>query len=152
MLGPEGESAMLTDLRILVVDDDPSVLDVLDAYLTRKGFRVRCAGGGLEGLAALDEGPYDLVLSDIQMAGCDGYALLRAARERAPGCAIILMTAYDDRYPLSAALEAGADGYLSKPFSLAKFSLIFERAFWSALSRQDWWLAHDDGRREGTHA
>jgi len=152
VLGPEGGAVMLTDLRVLVVDDDPSILEVLETYLTGKGFEVRCASGGLEGLAALADGPYDLVLSDIQMAGCNGFELLRAAREAAPGSAIILVTAYEEDYPLSAALEAGADGYLSKPFSLSKFSLIFERAFWSALSRQDWWLAHDDGRREGVRA
>ena len=151
MLGSEGGKAMLADLRVLVVDDDPSILEVLEEYLVGKGFEVTCAAGGPEGLAALEQDPFDLVISDIQMAGCNGFELLHAARVRYPGCAIILMTAYDERYPLSAALQAGADGYLSKPFNLSKFSLIFERAFWSALSRQDWWEAHDDGRVEELH-
>ena len=71
--------------------------------------------------------------------------MFRQTRAKYPKIAIVLMTGYTESYPLSEALRAGADGYISKPFSLRKFSLIFEQAYWNALSRDDWWIAHEDG-------
>ena len=76
------------------------------------------------------------------MAGMDGFELLKAVRKLSADLGFILMTAYEEKYPLTEALEAGADGYISKPFSLSKFSLIFEEEYWNALSRQDWWEKH----------
>lgn len=72
----------------------------------------------------------------------NGFELLKAMRKRVPDVGFILMTAYEDEHPLSEALEAGAYGYISKPFSLSKFSLIFEEEYWTAPSRQDWWDEH----------
>ncbi len=139
---------MIKHLRILVVDDDPDILEVLRTFLKERGYAVTAAEGGPEGIEALKLGPYDLIISDIAMAGVNGFQLLKTARERFPNSGIVLMTAYDERYPLAEALRAGADGYISKPFTLKRFSLIFERAYWKALSREDWWDAHDDGRPE----
>ena len=76
------------------------------------------------------------------MAGLNGFELLRSTRDRYSDIGFVLMTAYEKQYPMSQALEAGADGYISKPFTLKKLSLIFEQAYWHALSRQDWWDAH----------
>ena len=50
-----------------------------------------------------------------------------------------MMTAYEGKYPMANALLAGADGFLSKPFSLRTFSMIFERSYWKAVSRPEWW-------------
>jgi len=136
---------MIKHLRVLVVDDDPDIVEVLKTFLVSRGYTVETANGGPEGLKTLDSGPFDLIITDIAMAGINGFQLLKTARERFPQSGIVLMTAYDERYPLSQALSAGADGYISKPFTLKKFSLIFERAYWKALSREDWWDAHDDG-------
>lgn len=133
---------MLKSLRVLVVDDDAAIVDVLTAFLSSKGFKVTGCGSATSGLEALKEEDYDLVLSDIMMAGMDGFEFLRLVRERHPEIGIILMTAYDETYPMSEALRAGADGYITKPFNLQKFSLIFEQAYWSALSRLDWWESH----------
>ena len=80
------------------------------------------------------------------MAEMDGFELIRLVRINHPNIAIILMTAYENEFPLSEALKAGADGYVTKPFSLRKFSLIFEQAYWSALSREDWWNKHAVGQ------
>lgn len=136
---------MIRHLKILVVDDDPAILDVLGAFLEQRGYTVVTRDGGPQGLDALDTDRFDLIISDISMAGVNGFQLLKAARRKHPASGIVLITAYDDRYPLAEALRAGADGYISKPFTLKKFSLIFERAYWNALSRNDWWAAHDDG-------
>ena len=134
---------MIEHLRILVVDDDPSMIEVLSAFLENKGYAVDTGENGFEALELLDQHEYDLVISDIDMAGMNGFELLKETRSRFPDIGIVLMTAYEEKYPLSEALGAGADGYISKPFNLRKFSLVFERAYWSALSRrQDWWDDH----------
>lgn len=136
---------MIRNLNILIVDDDPAVTEVLQAYFDAKGYKVTTCSSGWEALERLDGDDFDLVLSDIEMAEGNGFEVVSEARARHPRTGIILMTAYDDKYPLSEALRAGADGYITKPFSLKKLSLIFERAYWSALSRLDWWEQHDDG-------
>ena len=133
---------MLDGLRVLVVDDDEQVLDVLGAYLDSKGFHTTTCTTAREGLLALRDSEFGLVISDIRMAGMDGFEFLRRVRANYPSIGIILMTAYENEFPLSQALKAGADGYISKPFRLPKFSLIFEQAYWHAISREDWWEAH----------
>ncbi len=138
---------MIKHLRVLVVDDDPTVLDLLSAFLDAKGYSVCTCPNGQQALEAIEQDEYDLVISDIEMAGVNGFELLRQTRLHYPRIGIVLMTGYEEAHPLSAALRAGADGYISKPFTLRKFSLIFEQAYWNALSRDDWWDEHDDGRR-----
>lgn len=136
---------MIKHLRVLVVDDDPTVVDLLSVFLESKGYTVHTSSNGQEALEVIELEEFDLIISDIEMAGVNGFELLRQTRENYPRIGIILMTGYDETHPLSAALRAGADGYISKPFSLRKFSLIFEQAYWNALSRDDWWDEHDDG-------
>ncbi|NUM55858.1 MAG: response regulator [Candidatus Hydrogenedentes bacterium] len=135
---------MIKHLKVLVVDDDPGVLDLLKAFLDTRGYTVETCRNGREALAVLETESFDLVISDIEMAEMNGYELLRQTREKYPKIGIVLMTGYTESHPLSEALRAGADGYISKPFSLRKFSLIFEQAYWNALSREDWWAAHED--------
>lgn len=139
---------MIKHLNILVVDDDPGVTDLLGAFLETRGYSVRTCRSAREAFALLDEESFDLVISDIEMAEINGYELLRHTRAKYPKIGIVLMTGYAESHPLSEALRAGADGYISKPFSLRKFSLIFEQAYWHALSREDWWQAHDDEAAE----
>lgn len=131
--------ATLTDLSILVVDDDEAILEVLELFLAEKGYEVVARPSARDGLAELRHRTFDLVLSDVRMAEMDGFEFLRIVRSRHADIGIILMTGHSDEYPMSKALGAGADGYLTKPFSLGKLSLLFEEAYWSAISRQDWW-------------
>ncbi len=141
---------MISHLKVLILDDDPSIVEVLGAHLNSKGYTTETRTNAREALDALRDEDFDLVIADIHMTGVNGFEFLKIARANYPRIGIVLMTAYQDRYPFSEALRAGADGYISKPFSLEKFSLIFERAYWNALSRQDWWDAHDDGSVEDT--
>jgi len=135
-------TAMLKHLRVLVVDDDAEILEMLAEFLRSRDHDVVTRPNGREGLIALRDDEFDLVISDIKMVGLNGFEFLKAARASYPDIGMVLMTAYEDEYPLSEALRAGADGYISKPFTLSKFSLIFERAYWKAISRQDWWEHH----------
>jgi adenylate cyclase len=102
--------------RILVVDDQPPNVRLLEAILSPRGYDVRTASSGEEALAALEADEMDLVLLDIVMPGMDGYQVCREIRER-PGTAylpVVMVTASGDEQKIKA-LEAGADDFLTKP-------------------------------------
>jgi adenylate cyclase len=106
------------DARILVVDDQPANIRLLEAILSPRGYDVRAASSGQEALAAVDEGDIDLVLLDIVMPGMDGYQVCRKIRER-PATAylpVVMVTASGDEQKIEA-LEAGADDFLAKPIN-----------------------------------
>jgi CheY-like chemotaxis protein len=132
---------MLKDLRVLVVDDDSAILDTLGDYIRSLGYPVTGRRNAQEALDALRDSNFSLLITDAQMEGMDGLELARRVRANYPGIAILVMTGHENEYPMSEALRAGADGYISKPFSLRKFAVIFERSYWEALSRLDWWQA-----------
>jgi CheY-like chemotaxis protein len=140
---------MIKHLRILVVDDDPGVLAVLKNHLLSKGYSVEAKPDAHAALDVLRQLPFDLVISDVRMAGMNGFEFIKIVRVNFPAIGIVIMTAYEDDYPLAEALRAGADGYITKPFSLSKFSLIFERAYWHALQREDWWEKHKGEPEKG---
>ena len=83
---------MKTNLRILVIDDEEEVLELLDTYLGSKGFEIETCKSAQEGLDALRDASFDLVLSDIKMADMSGLEFLKAARATYPTMGIILMT------------------------------------------------------------
>jgi two-component system response regulator HydG len=101
--------------RILVVDDEPVVLDFLSDVLTREGFQVSLATQAQEALELLGAEPHDLVLCDIRMPGMDGFELLRSVVRRHPGTDVILMTGHASVDGAIDALTLGAADYLIKP-------------------------------------
>jgi two-component system OmpR family response regulator len=103
--------------RILVVDDEPRIVDVVRAYLEREGHVVQVAHDGDAALAAARATPPDLIVLDVMLPGRTGFDVLRALRaESDPGPAVILLTARDDVIDRVAGLELGADDYVTKPF------------------------------------
>jgi DNA-binding response OmpR family regulator len=105
---------------ILVVDDEPIVVEVVQRYLAREGFRVVTAANGDEALArALDRAlPPSLIVLDVMLPGIDGVALCRRLRtERGATMPIILLTARGEEGERIRGLESGADDYVVKPFS-----------------------------------
>ncbi|MDX1619514.1 MAG: response regulator transcription factor [Nitriliruptorales bacterium] len=102
--------------RILYAEDDPSVAAMVDFRLTDEGHDVTLAGDGDEARRLLEQHTYDVVLLDIMMPGVDGFALCRelAGREDPPG--ILIISARDRDEDVRTGMEAGADGYLIKPF------------------------------------
>ena len=130
---------MPRSLNVLIVEDDPCVLESLAGHLTALGHRVTPCRDAVKALAALRQQSFQLLVTDAEMEGMNGLELIRQVRKSHPDLGIILMTAYEGKYPMADALLAGADGFLSKPFSLRTFSMIFERSYWEAVSRPDWW-------------
>ena len=105
--------------RILVVDDEETIREIVSSMLGGAHFQTRQAASGLEALKILESGEeFDLVLSDLMMAEMDGIALLERAKERYPDMPIVMVTAVHDIQVALQALRNGAYDYLLKPFEL----------------------------------
>ena len=100
---------------ILLVDDDPSILELVRLYLLREGYAVRCAARGDEALALFDEKQPDLVLLDVMLPVLDGWQVLKLMRKQAK-VPVILLTARDETFDKILGLDLGADDYVTKPF------------------------------------
>jgi DNA-binding response OmpR family regulator len=102
--------------RVLVVDDDPTVADVVVRYLEREGFAVEACADGEVGLRRALEEPPTLLVLDLMLPGLDGFEVCRRLRLAAP-VPVIMLTARGDEEDRVMGLELGADDYLAKPFS-----------------------------------
>ena len=102
--------------RVLVVDDEPMVRDVLARYLERGGFEVEAVGDGERALGAFESRQPDLVLLDLMLPRVDGFEVFRRMRTRA-NVPVIMITARGQTTDRIVGLETGADDYVSKPFS-----------------------------------
>ena len=110
---------MTAEARVLVVDDEPMVREVLSRYLERDGFEVESAADGELALQAFEARRPDLVLLDLMLPRVDGFEVFRRIRARASS-PVIMITARGDVTDRIVGLETGADDYVSKPFSPAE--------------------------------
>jgi DNA-binding response OmpR family regulator len=117
--------------RVLVVEDDRTVAEVVTRYLEREGFAVESVGDGQEALARADAQLPDLVVLDIMLPGLDGLEVCRRLRSRAP-IPVVMLTARGSEEDKVLGLELGADDYVSKPFSprelTARVKAVLRRA------------------------
>jgi DNA-binding response OmpR family regulator len=113
---------MVTPARILVVDDDRTVADVVSRYMERAGYVVESCADGPGALAAAQASTPDLVVLDLMLPGMDGMEVCRRLREIAP-IPVIMLTALGDETDRIAGLEIGADDYVTKPFSPRELTL-----------------------------
>lgn len=116
--------------RILVIDDDKSILGFLRRGLSYEGYQVDTAQDGESGLSAARGGPFDLIILDIMLPGIDGIEVCRRVR-RTESTPILMLTAKDDVADRVAGLDCGADDYLVKPFAfeelLARIRALLRR-------------------------
>jgi DNA-binding response OmpR family regulator len=139
--------------HVLVVDDDPTVSDVVRRYLEQDGCRVRLAADGLAALAAVDADRPDLVVLDLMMPGLDGLEVCRRLRHRLPDLPVVMLTALGEEADRVVGLEVGADDYVTKPFSPRELVLrvrsVLRRSTPAAESAvlRDGDLTADTGRR-----
>ena len=107
-------------MNILIVDDDPGLLDQLSTALTRNQYGVDTAEDGEAALDKIFEVPYDLILLDIMLPRKDGLSVLKDIREAGMDMPVLMLTARNDVKDKVAGLDYGADDYLAKPFSMAE--------------------------------
>ena len=115
--GPGMGSVAAVSHRVLVVDDDPTVSDVVRRYLEQAGCQVRLVGDGLAALAAVDAEMPDIVILDLMMPGIDGLEVCRRLRSRKEDLPVVMLTALGEESDRVVGLELGADDYVTKPFS-----------------------------------
>lgn len=108
---------MIFMAKILIVDDEPRIRDLIRAHLEHEGFGCLEASDGGMALATLTAGDVDLVILDIMMPFVDGMTCLRQMRARKINTPVIMLTARGEEYDKLAGLEGGADDYVVKPFS-----------------------------------
>ncbi len=115
--------------RILVVEDERAIQLALSGLLRRQGYEVEVAGSGDDALAALVDGAFDLVLTDLALGrGPDGMDVLRGAKERRPECAVVMITAHGSEAIAVEAMKAGAEDYVPKPFDNDEIRMVVQRA------------------------
>ena len=121
----------MSQKKILVVDDDLRLRDLLTRYLGEQGFAVKGAENGAVMDKLLLRESYDLIVLDLMMPGEDGLSICRRLRAAEPGQAIIMLTAKGDEIDRIVGLEMGADDYLPKPFNprelLARIQAVLRR-------------------------
>jgi DNA-binding response OmpR family regulator len=120
-----------TMTRVLIIDDDPSLLDVLALAFEDAGYDVSTAEDGHRGIAAIRKQRPDVVICDVNMPGLDGFTLCRRLREERDDTPIVMLTSRDHEVDEAIGLELGADDYITKPFStrvlLARASAVLRR-------------------------
>jgi len=112
---------------VLIIDDEPLMRLSMEDALRAVGCEVRAAATGSEGLAMLEKGGYDIVVTDLRLPGMDGLTLLQAAKQRSPRTEVVVITAHGSVETAVGAMKAGAYDYITKPFSMDELLLIVER-------------------------
>jgi DNA-binding response OmpR family regulator len=127
-------------VRILLIDDDARLAELLVGYFEPQGVGLVHAAGGQAGLAQLANGGFDAVLLDVMMPGLDGLAVLRKIRDAGHRVPVIMLTARGDEADRVVGLELGADDYVAKPFSprelLARLRAVLRRADPAAVAEK----------------
>ena len=125
--------------RVLLIDDDTRLPELLASYLGQNGVSLTAAPDGVRGLQVLEQGAFDAVLLDVMMPGMDGLEVCRRIRAKS-NVPVIMLTARGDETDRVVGLELGADDYVSKPFSprelLARLKAVLRRSRPEVLSEE----------------
>ncbi|HHT06639.1 MAG TPA: response regulator transcription factor [Hydrogenispora sp.] len=131
--------------KILIVEDEPAISRVLQAYLSKAGYQVEAAFDGEEALRQFTSAQPDLVLLDVMLPGTDGWSILQYIRRRS-SCPVIMLTALGETKQKLAGLNLGADDYITKPFNAEE---VVARVN-AVLRRPPQLLEHDGSRQYGS--
>lgn len=131
---------MTSDL-ILLVDDEPNIVELAQLYLEREGFRIISASDGKAALAAVEQHRPDLIVLDLMLPEMDGLEVCRTLRGKKDAVSILMLTARDEDIDKILGLELGADDYLTKPFNprelVARVKAVLRRSRSSGDLQQD---------------
>ncbi len=134
--------------RILIVDDERSMRDMLEIFLSREGYSVHCSSSASDALEVLEQkGAFDLTISDINMPGLSGFDFLRQAHSEYPDMPFLMITAYGSADSAVEAMKLGAEDYITKPFRIeeikARINAAVERRRLSEENVELHKLLHD---------
>jgi len=118
----------MPDIRVLVVDDEQSMRDLLAIMLRQAGYDVTMADGGEAAIERLKAESFDLILTDLRMRKVDGLTVLKAAKEHAPRTVVLVVTAYASTETAVEAMKLGAYDYITKPFKLDELKVTVANA------------------------
>ncbi|MDR2656267.1 MAG: response regulator transcription factor [Oscillospiraceae bacterium] len=117
--------------RVLLVDDDPNILHLVQLYLTKEGYTVETAADGAKAVQLFKANPPSLMLLDVLLPGMDGWQVLREVR-KVSNIPVIMLTAKDETFDKVLGLELGADDYIVKPFEpkemIARVKAVLRRS------------------------
>jgi two-component system response regulator CpxR len=129
------EATMRKHPRLLIVDDDPDLCDLVQRYLEAEGFVISAVHTGAEGRREGTSGNYDLIVLDVMLPDVKGFDVLRELRSRVR-TPVLMLTAKGDEFDRVLGLQMGADDYLAKPFSprelIARIGAILRRSGWQS--------------------
>jgi two-component system, NtrC family, response regulator AtoC len=114
--------------NILIVDDDQSMAEVLSTVMTKAGFAITSCASAAEGLSALAEQDFDVVVTDLHMEGMDGFAFCERIVANHPDVAVVMVTAFGSMDSAVAAIRVGAYDFIVKPFDTSTITLTLQRA------------------------
>ena len=120
--------------RVLVVDDEQIVRDLLMVTLSSADYDVEAAGDGADAIGRLQVQPYDLLITDVRMPGVDGLSVVREARQRSKTMAIVIITGASSEAIAIEAINLGVNGYLTKPFGVDRVLAVTARALDAAAA------------------
>jgi DNA-binding NtrC family response regulator len=114
-------------LRLLVVDDEPSIRTLLRAFLENRGYAVETASGGIPAVEMVQQRSFDLVVLDMMLPDQDGLAILKQIKTIDENLSVLIMTGYGTVKTAIEALKSGADDFLQKPLSMEALGIIIEK-------------------------
>jgi excisionase family DNA binding protein len=117
---PQPDGGLSRRPRVLVVDDEASIRDLLTKTLALAEYDVDASPDGRAAIGRLRAHVYDLLITDLKMPGMDGLTLIREARRLAPSLPVVIITAYSTEASAIEAINLGVQGYLTKPFRITK--------------------------------
>src|SRR3990172_7215376 len=115
--------------RILIIEDEKSLREVLRILLEEEGYEISAASNGVEGIDYLKNDIFDLVVTDIKMPKADGFEVLKKVKELSPSTIVIMMTAFGTTESTIEAMKMGAYDYIHKPFKIDEIRLVIQKAF-----------------------
>jgi two-component system response regulator HydG len=119
-------SAAIEPLQVLIVDDDKHLAQTIAESLERRGHECTVATSGKAGAAKIDQGQFDVVLTDLRMADLDGLAIVEKVREKLPDAEVFVITGFAEVKSAVEAMKRGASHYLQKPLDLAELRAVVE--------------------------
>ena len=108
---------------VLIVDDDATLLDLLKSGLKLEGYDCETVGNAASALEVINENPYDIMITDIDMPDINGLELTKKAKRIKPDMKVVIMTGFIDKFFYDKAIEAGASDFIKKPFSLKELTI-----------------------------